>query len=203
MLYSFCSKPNCTDGIGPNGLVMDSAGNLYGTAIGGGANESADPQSDGVVFELAPPTQPGGAWTETVLYNFCSAKRCSDGYGPTGIIQDAAGNLYGTTSGGDGYGVEDSAGTVFELSPPSQPGGTWTETVLHVFCSSSPVPCEDGMIPNGGLIQDAAGNLYGTTDAWALLFRPILQCQWESSYAWDPRHGIQSRTPITTGRCLD
>ncbi len=155
VLHSFCSQPNCADGVEPNSLVMDSAGNLYGTAAAGGANESTFPQS-GVVFELEPPGQPGGAWTETVLYNFCSATDCSDGYSPSSIVRDAAGNIYGTTQYGAG-----AYGTIFELARPSQPGGTWTETVLHVFCPSR--PCEDGMIPNGGLIQDAAGNMYGTT----------------------------------------
>jgi uncharacterized repeat protein (TIGR03803 family) len=150
VLYSFCSQPNCADGSGPNSLVMDSAGNLYGTASGGAKN-------NGVVFELAPPTQSEGAWTETVLYNFCSAENCSDGSGPTGVILDAAGNLYGATGSGGAAG----AGTVFELSPPSQPGGTWAETVLYAFCSLS--GCEDGANPDSGLIQDGRGNLYGTT----------------------------------------
>ena len=156
VLHRFCSEPNCADGDGPNDLVIDSAGNIYGTAISGGAPNAAG----GVVFELTPPAQPGGVWTETVLYNFGSAENGSDGYNPSGIIQDAAGNIYGTTSGGGVGGY----GTVFELSPPSQPGGRWTETVLHAFpfCPGS-VPCEDGAIPNGGLTQDAAGNLYGTT----------------------------------------
>ena len=131
------------------------SGNLYGTAAAGPVNESTFPQS-GVVFELEPPGQPGGAWTETVLYNFCSATDCSDGYSPSSIVRDAAGNIYGTTQDGAG-----AYGTIFELARPSQPGGAWTETVLHVFCPSR--PCEDGMIPNGGLIQDAAGNMYRTT----------------------------------------
>ncbi len=156
VIHSGCSQLNCTDGAGPNSLIIDSAGNLYGTMQSWGANGTTNPESSGVVFELTPPRQPGGAWTETVLYNFCSLKNCSDGYSPSGIVLDAAGNIYGTTQ----YGAL-AYGTVFELTRPSQLGGAWTETVLHVFCPS--LPCEDGMIPNGGLIRDAAGNLYGTT----------------------------------------
>ena len=152
LLYNFCSQPNCADGAGPNGVVMDAAGNIYGTTRGGGTHMGA-----GVVFELSPPAQSGSAWTETVLYNFCPADNCSDGSGPTGIILDAAGNLYGATGSGGAAG----GGTVFELSPPSQPGGTWAETVLHAFCSLS--ACADGADPNSGLVQDAGGNLYGTT----------------------------------------
>ena len=181
-LYSFCSQPNCADGAGPNGLIMDSAGNIYGTANGGGANMSG---GAGIVFELSPPAQPGAAWTETVLYNFCSATNCSDGFSPFGgIIRDAAGNIYGTTQyGGAGNSTKYSYGTVYELSPPSQPGSTWTETVLHVFCSDFP-QCNDGMVPNGDLVRDAAGNLYGTTTYGPPASNGILGSQYGSGTAF-------------------
>src|SRR6202008_1132797 len=72
-LYSFCSQDNCIDGASPMaGLVMDSSGNLYGTAPGGGANY------DGVVFRLAPDG------TETTLYTFCPQANCPDGQYPAG-----------------------------------------------------------------------------------------------------------------------
>ena len=94
ILYSFCSATGCTDGAQPEaGLIFDAAGNLYGTA-GGGAN------AGGVVFELSPNS--GGGWTESVLYNFCSLTNCADGQLPSGAVTfDLAGNLYGTTGGGD------------------------------------------------------------------------------------------------------
>jgi hypothetical protein len=66
-----------------------------------------------------------------------------------GLIQDAAGSLYGTTSAGG----TTAGGTVFMLAPPSQSGGSWTETVLHSFDSTTT------LVPYAGLIQDAAGNL--------------------------------------------
>ena len=82
------------------------------------------------MFNLAPPAQSGGPWTETVLYSFCSAAQCADGETPeAGLIQDAAGNLYGTTFGGGAHHY----GTVFELEPPAQSGGPWTQTVLYSF----------------------------------------------------------------------
>jgi uncharacterized repeat protein (TIGR03803 family) len=141
-LYSFCSSggSSCTDGILPSGgVIFDAAGNLYGTAGGGGAN------SWGTVFELTPN---GGKWTEQTLYNFCSDSGCTDGGYPTsGVILDAAGNLYGTTFAGGAY----NAGTVFELTPHN---GTWTEKVLHSFTGGN-----DGTGPEAGLVIDAHGGM--------------------------------------------
>ena len=151
VLYSFCSAANCTDGSIPlAGLFRDTAGNLYGTTGGGGANNG------GTVFKL------DSTGHETVLYNFCSASGCTDGNEPyAGLIQDAAGNFYGTTAHGGNSGSNClygtfGCGTVFKLD------STGHETVLYAFCSAS--GCTDGGFPLGGLIQDAAGNLYGTTN---------------------------------------
>ena len=92
---------------------------------------------------------------EKVLYKFCAQSGCTDGYWPYAkVIQDARGNLYGTTS----FGGAHNGGTVFELS---NAGGKWKETVLYSFCSQS--GCADGYSPWAGLVQDAKGNLYGTT----------------------------------------
>src|SRR5580704_868352 len=134
VLYSFSHS---SDGFGPAAaLIMDGAGNLYGTAAGGGAH------SAGLVFELTPET--GGGWTETVLHDF------SPGTAPlSGLVRDAAGNLYGT--GGAG-----GIGLVFELLPSS--GGSWTAKVLYKFNTT------DGFFPQGGLLLGASGNLYGTTE---------------------------------------
>ena len=112
----------------------------------------------GTVFKLTPSS--GGGWTESVLYSFCAQSNCADGQNPVaGLIFDAAGNLYGTTSGG---GVNSSScynvycGVVFELTPTS--GGGWSESVLHSFTGGA-----DGGIPLAGLVFDGHGNLYGTT----------------------------------------
>ena len=140
-LYAFTGG---ADGAAPEGdLARDAAGNLYGTSVdlyGGGAAN--------VVFKLAPNSD--GTWAESVLYSFSGG---ADGGSPySGVIRDAAGNLYGTTSSGGAY----SAGTVFKLTP--NPDGTWAESVLHSFSGGS-----DGANPQAGVILDAAGNLYGTT----------------------------------------
>lgn len=136
---------NDSDGISPEGgVVFDSSGNLYGTTSRGGTG------GGGIVFELS---SDGGPfeWKETVLYNFSG----SDGKAPKcGLIWDAAGDLYGTTSGGGSAGN----GTVFELSPNGS--GGWTEKVLYSFGAG-----QDGKSPQASLIFDSAGNLYGTTFA--------------------------------------
>ncbi len=134
-----------SDGVHPYaGVIQDSAGNLYGTTYGGGANTL------GTVFRITP------AGAETVLYSFSGGY--FDGATPrAGLIQDSAGNLYGTTSAGGAFGF----GTVFKLAPPPSTTVTyWTESVLYSFFSSP-----DGAYPYAGLIQDNAGNFYGTTSA--------------------------------------
>lgn len=128
------------------GLIFDLAGNLYGTSKLGGVNDN------GTVFELSP--QAGGEWTEQVLHSFGKV----DGgllHGP--LVLDASGNVYGTTSRGGGAACRGlGCGTVFELSPTT--GGEWTETTLYSFPN-----LHHGNVSSGGLIFDAAGNLYGTT----------------------------------------
>jgi uncharacterized repeat protein (TIGR03803 family) len=132
------------------GLIMDSAGNLYGTTNNGGyADIWGNGCNCGTVFELSPIE--GGGWRETQLHSFgYRGDGASPGY--AGVIMDAAGNLYGATTSGGIYGY----GIVYELSPKA--GGGWTETVLHSFGNGN-----DGSSPQGGLTIDTAGNLYGTT----------------------------------------
>jgi len=184
VIHDFCS-PNtsngCTsDGADPEaGLIMDAAGNLYGTTKGAGLHGA------GVVFEIKPRRN---SWKEKVLYNFCSQSGCADGGGPRApLLMDAAGNLLG------------SAGNVFKLDPKTleytvlHAGGDGTEwtlitdaqsnlyaasfaggngfgsvwaldpgyEVLYSFC---PVPgCKDGGFASSPPLLDSTGNLIGTT----------------------------------------
>ena len=132
-----------TDGRLPDSaLVFDSAGNLYGVTLYGGAHKL------GSVFKLT--AQPRGPWKEEVLHSFGAG---SDGQYPySSLTPDGAGNLYGTADAGGTYG----AGIAYELTP--QTDGTWKEKILYNFGSGS-----DGGTPYSDLIFDKSGNLYGTT----------------------------------------
>lgn len=164
VLYVF--KGNASkDGASPaGGLLIDSEGNLYGTTAYGGTGDCVllgTLMGCGTVFEMSPPKQKGGKWTERVLYSFPTAKQ---GYLPNGdLVFDNAGNLYGATEFGGGFGTTCNGfyqycGEVFELSPPKTKGGKWTEKVLHGFKGGT-----DGANPNGGLVLDTHGAVYGTT----------------------------------------
>jgi uncharacterized repeat protein (TIGR03803 family) len=162
VLWNFGS-PN--DGAQPlSNLILDRDGNLYGTTRWGGSSVFDCSFYCGTVFKLSP--NGDGTWSETILYTFCSdvINVCVDGAEPmAGLIFDAKGNLYGTTSAGGTQCLINSCGVVFELSPPSSPGASWTETVLHSFCPNSTQSCPDGAEPLSGLTMDLSGNLYGTT----------------------------------------
>jgi hypothetical protein len=161
VLYSFQGG---TDGSLPGGgVVFDKAGNLYGVTVEGGS-AACPPGWCGTIYQLSPPKQKGGAWTETVLYVFQGHDQ-NDGSSPTGpLIADSAGNFYGVTGyGGSGpcvlFGTATGCGTVFEFSPPAKQGDPWTETVLYNFQGG-----KDGDLPTGPLVFDSAGNLYGATE---------------------------------------
>lgn len=156
VIYSFCSQPNCVDGSLPlTGLVIDSAGTLYGTTKAGGTSTTCG-GGCGTVFQLSSPRLPGQTWTRTTIWNFASGNE-PDGAYPAGRLSwDSMGNLYGTTYFGGAGGF----GSAFELSPVE--GGGWTEQLLYSFCVLGPPDCSDGFEPMAGVSFDKAGNLYGT-----------------------------------------
>lgn len=124
-------------------LIMDSAGNLYGTTFQGGDHD-CDPANPGrgcgVVYRM------DSAGNETILYSF---RALPDGeFSRAGLVRDNAGNLYGTTA----WGGASNAGTVFKLDVSGK------ETVLYSFTGG-----KDGGHPYAGLVRDGSGNLYGTT----------------------------------------
>lgn len=140
-LYNFTGG---VDGSHPfSTLVMDAAGNLYGTTFG--KNNGAG-SGLGTAFELSPTAS--GAWKFTLLHTFAGGK---DGRTPAGTLAlDQSGNVYGSTW----YGGSNDLGVVFQLSATSN--GTWKETLLHSFTG-----CQDGGIPNG-VVADAKGAIYVT-----------------------------------------
>jgi len=128
-------------GINPySGVIFDNAGSLYGTA------STAGGLGTGTVYQLMPS---GSGWAGQILYAF-PVRDLGAGAAPYGgVIFDASGNLYGTTTAG---GLNNQ-GTIYKLIPS---GGSWTESVLYSFSGVT-------VGPKNGLTMDAAGNLYGTT----------------------------------------
>ena len=141
MLYRFTGG---SDGGAPDGdLTFDQSGSIYGTATAGGSPSC--PYGCGVIYKL---TRSGNDWTETVLY---SAEDGEDGALPHGgVAFDTSGNLYGTFEGCFLH----CYGTVYELSPS---GSGWAEQTVYRFANGN-----DGNGPEGGVIIDQFGNLYGT-----------------------------------------
>ncbi len=154
VLYSFTN--GSTGGVGLEGnLVLDTAGNVYGTAYWG------DSDFEGTVFELTPGSN---GWTEKDIYAFCPSG-CDDGGSPaSGVIFDNAGNLYGTATAGGA----DGGGVIFKLAPSN---GSWTESVLYSFCPYN--FCRGGWYP-WGLTRTANGDLYSTTTYGGNYFWPCV-----------------------------
>ncbi len=164
-IYSFTGTTDGGNPEQPDSLVMDQAGNLYGTAFTGGNTTNAFCGSTGcgVVFKLIPPRNSSGGWTEQTLWTFTGG---NDGAYPIGgLIMDANGALYGTANGGGNvtntlcaYQTFDvGCGVAYKLTPPSWGNGPWNETTLWVFGNTA----TDGTNPVGDLIADGNGVLYG------------------------------------------
>lgn len=178
VLYTFTGG---SDGREPSArLVVDAAGNLYGTTLLGGNIGSVCSAGCGTVFKL---TKGSSGWTESVAYAFAGG---ADGAAPNAALAfDAAGNLYGTASAGGSSGN----GTVFKLAPGSN---GWTQSVLHSFTGGN-----DGKYSYGDLILDATGNLYGTTfQGGRLGYGVVFELLPNSKGAWRERvlHGF-ANTP--------
>jgi uncharacterized repeat protein (TIGR03803 family) len=147
-IYSFLGG---VDGFQPQGgVVIDSAGNLYGGTVGGGTQEG------GVAYELTPNND--GSWTYSILADFSGAINAS-------LAIDASGDLYGTTYAGGSRNV----GEVFELRYTN---GSWTNITVHSFDGP------DGAYPIGAVLVGSDGSLYGTATlggahgrgtAWAIM----------------------------------
>ena len=195
VIYNFVSK--ATTGSGPSGpMAMDSEGNFYGTVAGGvfelsppaeaggdwteqlilDAQDMPSPpvpsygvifdskgnlygiQTGGDVIEVSPPGTAGGAWTSQIIYTFEESNAATLCGTPTSYLTfDSKGNLYGTCV----TGGANSEGGVYEISPPTGGGTTWTEQLLHSFANNG----VDGYAPaaSAGVVFDSKGNLYGTT----------------------------------------
>jgi hypothetical protein len=168
VLHNF--QKNGIDGYGPlGGVTLDSSGNVYGTTVYGG-NGSCEIDACGTAFELTPAG--GGTWTESTIHSFGSA---TDPGAPEALTF-YKGNIYGATAGG---GTE--TGNVFELSPAS--GGAWNETILASFTYGN-----DGQnpnSPNGNLVFDASGNIYGLSQGGSDLSGTVFEPTPGQDGTWD------------------
>ena len=158
-----------SDGANPEaGLAIDRAGKLYGTTFRGGAGF-------GAVFRLA---HSGSGWVFSPLYLFAGRDGGNDGAGPTASLTIGPdGSLYGTTAYGGAHGEGDACngsrngytgcGTVFSLRPPATACRNalcfWNETVLYRFGGTF-----DGSYPEGDVVFNETGNIYGTTQSGGL-----------------------------------
>ncbi len=186
ILYGLYSGP---------GLTSDRFGNLYGSM---GVGET----SFGAIGELTPGN---GAWNYSPLYNFCPQWPSPGGYSaPAPPVFDKNGNLWGVTTYG---GISQSpctddqgCGVVFEMTPNGD--GTWAYNVTHSFAATS----TDGQFPQGGLVMDAAGNFYGTTElggayshgtVFKLSFYPSLG-EWVEAILYDFPNCVTGCFPVGT-----
>jgi uncharacterized repeat protein (TIGR03803 family) len=146
LLYSFAGG---SDGAVPSeGVTIGADGVLYGATSQGGNSNCMFDSGCGTVYSLAPPASPGGTWAETVLYRFTGG---SDGAHPVyGLFMGSGGVLYGVTTS-DTY-----VSTVFALSPPPSPGGTWSLATLYEFTQY--------WFPLGGVIPGTGEVLYGVVN---------------------------------------
>ena len=209
VLYSF----NGADGASPSPslastpgskLAFGSNGALYGTTEAGGSNDSSGTGPGGTVFELAPPASAGGVWTESVLYSFPNSVNAP--HRPLGgVFIGPSGAIYGTTFSNHFFDIQ-LGGTVFSLTPPGTPGGSWTERTLFDFWSDGAL----GMNPQASLVS-VGGSLYGTTYDSSLLggcgsvyeLSPPATAggAWTGTaiYSFDNGGGCYSLAPVTAG----
>jgi len=149
VLHTF-SRQNGDGTLARSDLTISKDGSLYGSTVTGGI-----PLENGraTVFQLTPPASPGGAWQEKVLYRF-TGENGDGSYPYSNIAFGADGSLYGTTFNGSG-----GPGSVYKLSPPLNPSGDWTDTILHRFTGAN----GDGRSPVGDIVLDKHGAIFGTT----------------------------------------
>lgn len=162
------------------GFLTFHDGKLYGTGLGGSTRR-------GVVYEMS--RNSSGVWSERVIHDFLG--NLSDGGEPGALVFDAAGNIFGTTS----KGGPTELGTLYELTPT---GSGWTESIIHAFNNTT----GDCFLPDGNLLIDSSGNLYGTCE-WGgnfgygaiFEFSPVIGGGWTETILYGFGNGTDGQTP--------
>jgi hypothetical protein len=184
-------------------LALGPSGNIYGIATH---------VSVQYVFSLTPPASPGGKWTENVLFtlNECpntgNPLGCPDGSNLAQLAVGSDGTVYGiTTFGGASTGCNYGCGTVFSLTPPSAPGGAWTQTVLHSFTGQPDGDEPTGLTlgPDGTLYITASGGESGHGGIFALAPPAAPGDAWteDTLYSFKGRpDGTAPRAAVTIGK---
>ncbi len=179
IIYTFAGG---TDGNGPTGMMtFDNAGSIYGVTSVGGTIGGCFGFGCGTVFQL---NLKGGHWSKNILYNLSNVGNSF--VGPSGpLVLDNSGNVYGTGQSGGDFG----SGEVFQVT---NTGSGWVGSVLHSFAGGT----GDGLYPNPGLVRDAAGNFYGTTQqggkgnaGTVFKFSPNGDGSWTESLIFDFSNG--------------
>lgn len=197
VLYAFQGG---ADGAYPQfALAADKSGNLYGATSSGG--DGTCTQGCGTVFELLRPTAPGGAWTEIVLYSFQgvpSGNGYGDLAGPSGVVLDGAGNIYGTAIGG-GWCYTVSWGTycyggAFELKKPSKANPAWSYSIIYTL--TGPTVGPTGPIWHAGSLYGTVGwGLYGFGEVFQLAPPTVAGAQWSWIPVYDFTGGPDGANP--------
>ena len=197
-LYSFCVDDPCSDGTTPAGIIVDGAGNIFGSTRSGGAN------GHGTIFELTPA---GKGYTHQILYNFCPPGQtftCEDGDSPNGrlAIDSETGNIFGSAANG---GASDAAaGVVFELRPDKNSPSGWREAPIYSFCADG--GCSSGGSPSD-IAMDSSGTIlvstgrYGSVYSGGSVFRLKPN---KKRTAWTPQTlYVFCKTQNSLGTCPD
>ncbi len=176
VLYSLCPKRPCDEGQTPNGIILASDGNFYGTTVYGGAGGDGP----GTIFKVTP------SGTYTQLYSFCAEAGCADGEKPFfPPVEGNDGNFYGAATTGGKLG----GGVIYKLTP----SGTYS--VIYNFCGNQNGPCPDGAYPVA-IAKDAEGNFVGSA---GVLFKITPNGQYTVLYRFGPEsYSLGSaETPLT------
>lgn len=156
LVHSFNNGSDPDAGVTPYaGVTFGPDGTIYGTTLGGGAI------GVGTVYTLSPPDQAGKRSYRTIhqFRGLDTIGGRNDGlYPESNLVLDGNGNLIGTTYDGNYSGLNEQLGTIYELSPPVGGAGDWSFRILHRFRGRN-----DGAFPSGELMEDGAGDIFGTT----------------------------------------